>query len=48
MYLSSINAFVAGVALITVGVVGGIGVANCGKTLRLRSILGASQCWPSC
>jgi hypothetical protein len=41
MYLSSINAFVGGVVLITLGVLGGSGVANCGKTLRLRSLLGA-------
>jgi hypothetical protein len=40
LYLSSINAFVAGVVSITFGVVGGIGFANCGKTVRLRSILG--------
>ena len=41
LYLSSANAFLAGVWLITGGVLGSVAVARGGKSLRLRTTLGA-------
>ena len=41
LYLSSTNAFLVGIWLITGGVLGSLAVARCGKSLRLRTTLGA-------
>ena len=39
--LSSINAFLVGIWLITGGVLGSVAITRCGKSLRLRTVLGA-------
>ena len=41
LYLSSANAFLTGIWLVAGGVLGSVAVARCGKSLRLRTILGA-------
>src|SRR5438309_633171 len=41
LYLSSVNAFLAGIWFITGGVLGSIAITRCGKSFRLRAILGA-------
>jgi len=41
LYLSSANAFLAGIWLVTGGVLGGVAVSRGGKSWRLRTTLGA-------
>jgi hypothetical protein len=41
LYLSSINAFLVGIWFIIGGVLGSVAITRCGKSLRLRTVLGA-------